>query len=525
MEDCRFTPEQREKYCDKLPGSSVFIMNGSGIAIPASILNGLFDYERDQYTRYSTISVLDSDDEPINESKFKKVHLSPMDVTAVDYIFVQESPVPEGFLSIDNDADNRIVHYQIYYQSLVEIAQLVSPPNAVPWLKTAMAKAPTLPGFATLSPKEEPINIPNDQIVVRILSMRTLYLIREDALVLHAIHSQMYPVLAIGSLMCIDVYRPWAVDQYERMKTRHNCFLPGPVNSDMATDIIRSYEKNVFRNEKAEVLMNHTSYWLLNSWLIVQTSLKSWDQTKTTTQLVTRIKALGNIIGVRFESFTLPLDFAGNCSRVKPHIMNILSEYADFFMNPEVPEEPDSLTKAREYLKIMLSGFEMASFLCVLDFKNSGTKSMAHVIPSILDQFRIWKQQYDTVVQMSPEGNPLWFKLKNPASTVIKSDQYPDLKFLAVYSKQRLEPDTWGKFARLDKLKTNLGKGYLKTKLGTMLMVKENYQYNEFQTKVLTEFGIPNEGGKLVMETNVEELARMRGEAATRRQMFIPEQY
>lgn len=229
-------------------------------------------------------------------------------------------------------------------------------------------------------------------------------------------------------------------------------------------------QSHTYKIDNKETLIEHNAFWLLNSWLIIQTAIKSWDQQTTTTQLSKRVKALSNILDIQLDEFIIPADFATNCAKVRPHLMSILPDFAQFIINPGVADEPESLTRSREYLKTLLSGFEMASFLCIADFSNTRIKSVAHVIPIILDQMRIWRLQYNIVKEKSPNHDPRLFKLAYPSSTVIKTDLYPDLKYLAVYFKQRTEPATWGKFAKLDKLSTKLDKGFLRAKLATQLL-------------------------------------------------------
>lgn len=461
MDQIVWNKEQIDEFLKTIRGESSFIKNSLSNQVPDVII-GHHDVESAAYRGLVIISILKETDFPQDGAEFFKILVNLDGAQEKALIILSILNIPDGMIPADALSRFPVGLDKIFVVQMLgsQLNEAHFPIRDNPSIIMKVLK----PNFKPVQPtcdlirRDAPIPVMFDIDILHQLMPIHIYLKNEKVANISTFQDKMVPSIYVSCLLNIPAYNHFAESIVDFMKANPAFYQ----NTEIKHHYLAQQKKHI--DDKGYIGNLPEGIILFIGWFIIQCSLKKWTNEKSVIEMSKSLKAVSNILDLNLESIRLPSDFAEQCMATRPHIIHMVPELTKLFTADEIPGENANTKKVREHVGVLLSGWEMSAFMAIKRFMDVPIKCRAHVIPNILDQMDNWEVIYRQVC-VATQDKPLWYKLLNPNSQLIRSEGFLDLKYLAVAFMKRVEPKTWGKFAGLATMKTNIPRAFLDAKL------------------------------------------------------------
>lgn len=459
------------------------------------------------YRGYVAVLLMDENDSPLKGARYAPVVISGPDVyplvTANMYVSsmkFKDTWINPGAMI---DANLKRVFVIQVYQDLIDnhvLAGAQVTNRIIEAFGTAATKQPL--ELVAIETRDKPVFWIEDTRILLEYTSFSLYMSTPKLLNIIETPREMIPSLLFGILMSIPGYRDSVETIYKRLINNKSFVRGAPDANDMAV------RQRTWLSSSGKVdgkrLQIPASLKLAAAWIILQCSLKSWDNEKLAIHLPQRTVAMSNILDMELDRPSVPAGFADECRGVRTHILSVLGDITSVIKDGPGTGEPSQVAKIHDYIKILLAGFEMASFMAIEEFAQASAKTMAHVMPIILREYMEYRKAYAQIKAKCQDL--IWFRLLFPGDQLITSQSFANIKYAAIAYKKMYCGKSWAGFAPGKSHQALPDKVMIDLRLNEPLCIKEDCTYNPEEVTSAGFMNIHMVEGKLQTETDAKKI-------------------
>lgn len=180
---------------------------------------------------------------------------------------------------------------------------------------------------------------------------------------------------------------------------------------------------------------------------MLNVSLKRQSEDKCREHFVKRMQAICDI--AKIKPFKLAMSSVTYRSLINAH--DHVRKYFKFFVKPIfIGHFNDQLTPVIDYIRTMLSGYEMSGFLAINSWLHTTPFTRAHVDQYILAEAKEYKKQYEEAKQACAEYPIDVYRLLVPNDKLVDMTKLQRLRFCAI-TWRRQQGGTWKDFKAVEK--------------------------------------------------------------------------